>query len=362
MEHFLKWLQGTHLLPSGVTRKESTNWNLERMQRVVRDHTQRQGVMSQYYYIYDKLHRLPSDMMDVLKVAACFGHSHMEDTLMEYVLDFPVDVILSHLVDMGILVMAVESASCGGNLYFFQHDSWHLAVYDLLPEHSRELFHLEIGRRLWRRLCKDELDRNIYVVLSQMMQGRRLITRRTERYSVASLCLHAGRKAAKSSTFRVATIYLNFGIELLDESGWREEYDLALSIYNAAAEMAMCTAHFEVLEGLVESVVQHARSAGDKVPVRTTQLYALGVADQQQQGLDLGLQLLTDLGSPLPKSFCIVSFVLELMAVKRLSRGKSNCYLKRLPNIDNENVLASLQILNLVGVFDFIYFVAIGLK
>jgi predicted ATPase len=347
MDQFLKWLQGQQLLPQP---NATTSWNLERIREVMRERTKQFGASA--YFIMDRLHHLPLDMLDVLKVAACFGHSRMEDTLIEYVLDFPVENFLSQLVDMGILVMAVESSSSNGNMYFFQHDIWQRVAYDLIAENSRELFHLEIGRRLWRRLSKDELDRNIYVILSQMIQGRRLISRATERYGVASLCLHAGRRAAKSSTFRVATVYLNFGIELLGESGWREEYDLTLSIYNASAEMAMCTAHFEVVKGLVESVLQHARSAGDKVAARATQLYALGVTDRQQEGLDLGLQLLSDLGSPLPSSFCRVSFFRELMSVKRMLRGKSNCYLKRLPSVDSDDVLASLQILNLVGVLE----------
>ena len=347
LARFLQWLQEERLLPSPLTQHAipRTSWNIERLRGIVQNPTAK---LLTPFFIQDRLSRLPLNTMDVLKVAACFGHSHMEDVLMEYVLDFPVRAILTDLVDQGILV--VDGASPGGgNMYSFQHDNWQQAVYDFIPESSRELFHLEIGRRLWRRLCTDELECNIYVVLSQMIRGRRLITRTTERYSVAGLCLHAGRKAAKSSTFRVATIYLNFGIELLGESGWREEYDLTLLIYNAGAEMAMCTAHFEDMEGLVESVMKHARSAGDKLPARTTLMYALGVTDRQKKGLDLGLQLLTDLGFPLPKSFCMLSLVRELISVKRLLKGKSNCYLKRLPSVDNEDVLASLQILNLVS-------------
>jgi predicted ATPase len=148
-----------------------------------------------------------------------------------------------------------------------------MAACNLIPEANRELFHLEIGRRLCRRLSKTALDQNIFVVLSQMIVGRRLTTRSTERYSVA-LCLHAGRKAAKLSNFRVALIYLKFGIELLGDRGWRDAYDLSLTFNNAVAEMEMCATNFEGMELVIESIICHARCSDDKIQARTTQLYA----------------------------------------------------------------------------------------
>jgi predicted ATPase len=144
-----------------------------------------------------------------------------------------------------------------------------MAACNLIPEANRELFHLEIGRRLCRRLSKTALDQNVFVVLSQMIVRRRLITRSTERYRVASLCLHAGRKAAKLSNFRVALIYLKFGIELLGDSGWRDEYDLSLTLNNAVAEMEMCATNFEGMELVIESIICRQNSSQNDAIVCT---------------------------------------------------------------------------------------------
>ena len=178
--------------------------------------------------------------------------------------------------------------------------------------------------------------------------GKRLITREKERYAIASLCLHAGIKAAKSSTFRMATVYLNLAIELLGDRGWRDEYDLTLAVYNAAAEMEMCTANFEAMETLGASVLKHARCSSDKIQARATQIYAMGVCDRQQEALDLGIVVLEGLGERFPRHMCRHAMMSELHSVQKLLRGKSNEQLMRLPNIADEEILACLQILNLV--------------
>ena len=297
------------------------------------------------FYLSQKLDALPTLMLDVLKVGACLGSSYFEATLVEYVLNGPIQSTIHDLVDqVGIL----ESIGHDGQRYSFVHDEMQNAAYHLIPETNRELFHLEIGRRMWRRLPRHDMDQYLFVILSQFHMGRRLITRPTERYHIATLCLHAGHKAAKSSTFHSSLVYLNFGIELLGESGWRDEYDLSLKVHQAAAEMELCHTNYQGMKSLVETVVRCSRCVDDTIPAQTTLLHGLLVNDQQQQGLDLGRELLTVLGFGLPRHLTSLHFWWEMTTVQRLLKGKSNEYLKRLPVITNEKVLASMHILNLV--------------
>jgi predicted ATPase len=331
---FIRWLQDSGLLlfdgESG-----SWVWDADEIRMTI-------DLCQVGDFLNDKLEQLPVEMRDVLKVAACFG-SNVDETLIEYVLDRPVGAILDEAAAIGVL--ALEGAP--GN-FAFEHDGLQEAAYKLIPESSRELFHLEVGRRLWRRLNKEELDRNIFILLSQMNIGKRLITREKERYAIASLCLHAGKKAAKSSTFRTATVYLNLAIDLLGERAWRDEYDLTLAVHNAAAEMDMCTANFEAMDTLIESVLKHACSPSDKIQALSTQIYAMGVRDRQQEALDLGIDVLKGLGEHFPRRLGRRNLVAELKSVRKLLKGKSDEQLMRLPNIDDGDILACLQILNLM--------------
>jgi predicted ATPase len=186
-------------------------------------------------FLEDKLQRqLSSETRHVLKVAACLG-SHLNEQLLEYVLGSLVAGYLQEGVEQGTLVLLDDESS--GSSCAFAHDHAQHAVYGLITE--RELFHVEVGRRLWRKLGNlQELDRNLFVLLPQFNVGKRLITREAERALLATLCLHAGQKAAKASSFRTATVYLELGISLVvgggdgvgQLRGWRDQIQLDTGI------------------------------------------------------------------------------------------------------------------------------------
>lgn len=301
------------------------------------------------FYITQKLEKLPLPMIELLKVAACFSSAYVEEKLIEHVLDYPIQSLILEAVNLNILVPVIGYDNHNTKkLHIFIHNEVRNGIYNLIPETSRELFHLEIGRRLWRHLHHDEIDQYLFVILYQLHIGCRLISRTTERYRIATLCLHAGRKAAKSSTFRAALVYLKFGIQLLGTSGWREEYELSLMLHNAAAEMELCNANFEGMDLLVKTIIQNSRSDKDTIPAKTTLLHGLVINSKQQEGLRLGQQLLNILGCGLRQKFNKLTFFLAMRSVARLLKGKSDEYLRRLPIMTDEKMLSSMHILSLM--------------
>ena len=219
-------------------------------------------------FLQDKVQQLSSESKELVKVCACLGTS-IDPEILEYVLDYPVEKLLKDLAKRGFLrgTRGMEGTS---TLYQFVHDGIQEAAYQLIDE--PQLFHLEIGRRLWRKLSATQLDDKLFVVLSHIYMGHRLVRRENERFAIANLCLHAGKKAARSSTFRTAAVYLKMGIKLLDqEKCWIDpkQYDLTLALYCAAAEMTMCQGRYEETYELLEPVFQHARTLEDKLQAYT---------------------------------------------------------------------------------------------
>jgi hypothetical protein len=102
------------------------------------------------------------------------------------------------------------------------------------------------------------------------------------------------------------------------------------------------------MEWLVSEILQNGRNADDTIQARRTQVYALCVSDRQHEGLDRGIQLLADLGFAFPVHFSLWTLRSEVKAVLSLLKGKSNDYIKRLPIIDDANVLAAMHVLNVV--------------
>jgi predicted ATPase len=207
------------------------------------------------------MQKINHSMQEVLKVAACLG-AKINETLIAKVMGYPVCTFLKQ------------------GLFIFEHDILQKAAYNLIPNGDLELSHSEVGRRMLKVLNQEEIDRYIFVLLSQLFVGRRLIRCEKEQSRVANLCLHAGKKAAKPSTFRTASIYFNFGIELVKDRGWEEEYTLTLALYNAAAEMELCMANYEQMETLIQTVIERPH---DKIQAKVTEPHGMGIADRQQQ-------------------------------------------------------------------------------
>jgi len=293
---------------------------------------------------------LSRETQEVLKVASCLGF-FLKEQLIEYVLGYPVT---SHIIDAVAHGYLVPLEGNTDYSFSFAHEYVREAVYTLVPSSDKELFHVEIGRRLWRKFDQDELDRNIYNLLFQFSVGKRLITRENERVRVASLCLHAGQKAAKASAFQAACAYLELGIYLVlihEENGtcWRSDaYDLTLSLHNAAAEMAMCSAAFERMNELIDQVLLNAKTHLEKVQAYGSRIYVLGVTDRQSDAIDLGIEVLREFGELFPRRRYVANLMSDFVAVRRLLHGKSDQQLMRLPPLNDGKKLACLQILQLM--------------
>ncbi len=293
-------------------------------------------------FMIDKLEQLTNPVQELLKIASCLGSIVNED-LLRLVVDFELTPALEKSVERGMLVYDEKHRLCA-----FTHDVAQKAAYALIKLEDRSHFHRSIGRKLWRRVEERDLHCHMFTVVSQYCFSGDVIEDQTEMLAIAGLCLHAGRKAAKSSTFRTASIYLNFGISLLGLNGWNEHYSLTLDLHNAAAEMALCITNFDRMNALLDAVFDNVRHAPDKQQAYATRIYALGVADQQQEALQTGKIVLRELGERFPARFPKAHLLAEMMNLKRLLRGKSDEMLMRLPLMEDSKMLAAIQILDLM--------------
>jgi predicted ATPase len=295
-------------------------------------------------FMIDKLEQLSDPVQELLKIASCIGSVVNED-LLRFVVDFELTPALEKSMERGMLVYDDKHRS-----YAFTHDVAQKAAYALIKPEDRSHFHRSIGRKLWRRIEERDLNYHVFTIVSQYCFSGNVIEDQTEMVAIASLCLHAGRKAAKSSTFRTASTYLNFGIRLLGANGWKEHYSLELDLHNAAAEMELCITNFDRMNALLDAVFENVRHPPDKRQAYATRIYALGVTDQQQEALQTGKIVLRELGEKFPARFMKAHLLAEMMIIKRLLRRKSDEMLMRLPLMEDSKMLAAIQILDLMFV------------
>lgn len=230
-----------------------------------------------------QMERLEPQVQEMLMVASCIGAEFDEYLLHDVLNPSQVAETLATALTKGLILVDRHAAG-----YRFTHDKVQQAAYSLIPEEDRDTFHLTIGRQLWKNLSAEEIDMNIFLVVNQLSRGIHLVEDQDELYGITMLCLRAGEKATLSSDFATAAEYLGFGIELLGSRGWRDQYDLSLNLYNAAAEAEYCTAKFDRMDRLTDQVLLHARSFHDKLRAYTTQVYSLGARQQLQEAIDMG--------------------------------------------------------------------------
>jgi len=290
----------------------------------------------------EELETLESAALEVIKISACLGHV-VEPSVVALVLDRDISDVMMYLCKKGFLIQCPDSGR-----YCFGHDYVQETTHNLIPEQDRPLFHVEIGRRLWRRVSEDELELVMFVILDQLERGSHLVQREKERLAVAKLCLHAGQHAAASSSFDKALSVFDFGVSLVDEKWWRLEYHLILSLYSAAIEMHMYAGSFEEMNRLIDEIIEHARTVHDKLRAYVCRLNSLSVSGSHLECVHLGHEVLAMLGRPVCSKARRLFGNKDLRMVQMMLRGKSDDQLLRLPRMQDATSLEAMRIMSLI--------------
>jgi len=86
--------------------------------------------------------------------------------------------------------------------------------------------------------------------------------------------LLAGQKAKASTAYEPSFRYLTTGIDLLHEQSWGKQYDLTLSLFIEATEIACLIGKFNLVEKYNDLVLENARTVLDKVKIYEVRILA----------------------------------------------------------------------------------------
>jgi predicted ATPase len=309
-------------------------------------------------YLSMKLKALPRSLQEVLKVASCLGY-RFTPKLVSSAMSGSVTTYLDSAKQAGLVTdhrdgMRSRSWQTGmepkdNKEWHFIHNSMQEAAVLLVGGHSEQAsFHLAIGRKLFKVLNEEELKDDLLTVLGHVIIGSGAIKSKEEKYRFAQLALMAARKCVKLTSFKSAHKSLSFAIGLLSERSWREDYDLTLAIYNAAAEVAYAKGDFELAEQMVAEVMKGGRTFDDKLQANTTKLYALGSMNRSSEAIALGLELLKELGESFPTKPNKWHFQYSILTTRWLLKGKSDETLLRSPSMSDCRTVSAMQILNIM--------------
>jgi predicted ATPase len=316
-------------------------WNEEKVDELLAEASSLDALLSR------KLHNLSQECQEALKVASCLG-SELDEELIGYALGHAVQHWLPVGETAGLLTLE-RWGQRAEQRYRFANAAVRRAALKLIPADRQASFHFELARRIWRCCDEASTEKYLYTVLSLFQKGKSLIQRPNERHSVSALCYHAGYMAARSSSFRVASHYFDLGIDILGPNRWRENYELSLSLCNAASEMDMCSGNFASMEVHLSDVLTHARLYKDTIQARATKIYYYGTsASYQGQAVEEGIKVLNELGVDVPTKISKARLAVEIFRVRRALQGRTDSSILRMPTLANEEKRSCLQILSLV--------------
>ncbi|MGK7903014.1 MAG: AAA family ATPase [Hormoscilla sp.] len=217
-----------------------------------------------------KLKKLPESTQQVLRLAACIGadfdlktSSIICEKSQEEVFPDLVTAIKSGLIlprselDIELLIQD----------YKFLHDRVQQAAYALIDEAQKTAVHLKIGRLLLQNTEHEALSEEIFKIVDHFNIGVEMVTHQAERDQIAQLNLMAGKKAKSATAYNASVTYFKVGRELLSADCWQTAYDLALSLYEEAAEAAYLCGDFRAMKQWTEIVKKIAKTIVEKVNV-----------------------------------------------------------------------------------------------
>ncbi|OKH30709.1 serine/threonine protein kinase [[Phormidium ambiguum] IAM M-71] len=318
------------------------------------------------------LQKLPTRTQEVLKLAACIGNQFDLATLA--IVDEKTQVETASALWKALqegLILPIsdvykfyqaeghgESVISNGKSeqlpithdqlpkYKFLHDRVQQAAYSLIPEEQKRSTHLKIGQLLLKNTPEVDREERIFDIVNHLNVGVELITQEAERKKLARLNLVAGKKAKAATAYFAAVEYLNIGKELLIANTWLDEYELTLSLYTEAAELAFLNGDFEQMEQLVEIVIQQAKILLDKVKVYEVQIQAYIAQNKLLEALNRTLQVLKLLGIEFPPKPNQSDIERGLAETAAILNGKPIEELIDLPQMTNPNKLAAIKLLS----------------
>lgn len=232
----------------------------------------------------------------------------------------------------------------------FIHDVVQQASYELVDKDKHARFHFDIGMNLWSSLKQKTLDtEDAITAASHLQYGLDFIHGEEEKVAAAELLLRAAKRANMASSFSTALTFLRSARALLPpRNQWRDYYQLSLDIHVCAAETEYLVGNYDDSDRECDGLIKNCRSELDMIPAYTTKIFSLGIRARIQEALQLGLEVLSRLGEPVPRNPGLLQVLLAFRKTDGLLRNMSRGDILGLPRMTDPTKLSTMQILHVI--------------
>ncbi|WP_428263959.1 trifunctional serine/threonine-protein kinase/ATP-binding protein/sensor histidine kinase [Haliangium sp.] len=255
-----------------------------------------------------KLHQLPQDTYDVLRMASAIGN-RFDLTTLAVVCEREPEAVARSLVaaiDASLVTPTNEfagrherdrSSSQRLHHYRFSHDRVQQAAHTAIPAADRARLHLSIGR-----LLRDDEDGHVTIfdIVGHLNLGASLLTDADERLALARLNEAAAVAAKRTVAHDIAARYYRTAAEMFAEAGWEKHYQECFDAHVNWVECISFSDYYQQAFEVIEQVMPRARSGYDRARLLVLASSIYTSRNEMPEALATGVEAAELLGLSLP--------------------------------------------------------------
>lgn len=287
-----------------------------------------------------RIYRLSSNAQKLLELAACIGHTFnlwtlsiiSEQTISEtaqYVLDatkasFIIAIYGNYRLLEGIISESESDVIIAKKMRFrFIHDKIQQATYQLIPEETKQLTHLRIGRLLLEDGTVDVNSDHLFEILNHFKYTLELITDPNEREKLAGYNLLAGKKAKILSAYQAAISYFSAGLRLISDIDFENKTELDFSLLKELAACQYLIGEYENAEANFKYLLSSTQETVLRIEVYQLNCEMLSTLNRHEEALLLGLKVLASVNIHVPENPNLIHILFAIIKTKLLIGRRS---------------------------------------
>ena len=289
-----------------------------------------------------KLQQLSQDVIETLKVVACFGQVSESMLKMLDLGQFVPD--MQETLELAMKEGIIEKA---GSIFAFSHDMLQESTYNLIPMEDRKPLHKKIGFSLVQDMVVVTNPEFCLLAVGQinLCQDMGSILNPMERALFARLNLTAGKHSIAASSYEQARGYLEAGISLLHAQAWAKQYSLCLELHEMSVVASYMGGNVETVSSRLDVILSNAKSFDDALNSRILRSKFLASQAQYAESTNELLGILSHFGEEFPKDACLAHVKSEIKATQLMLKDVTKESILDLPTLTDVRKMNAMKLM-----------------
>ena len=287
----LRWLHSYHHLH--LDEDGAWDWDSEQLQHA-------KTPASALDLFKEKIHKLPKQAIELVKIAACLG-ARFNSELLALVANSDIITLrkdLSEAFSNNILQQYK-------NQYSFFHDQVQAAAASFISQEEKLAIHARIARALISTIPKDsnlEQLPNLFSIVEHLANSRLPNQSKASKLEESKFNYHAGMAAMEALAMGNANYFFHESKKLYPNKLWDRDYHFLFSLHKQLARTEIALGNQSKSEQYLDALLKQSRSDIDRADCLYEQTASLSSLGNFRKAITLGNRALDYLSNQIPKN------------------------------------------------------------